>query len=151
LTRAGCHAFGDEGHRKGWCLYKLGCKGPVTHAACATRHFNEIPGLLADRRGIPCVGCTEKERGLEDGDVRDRADSSGDSARYLSRRFTAARRNQNGRGGFGRRGGWRPRRRYLGYSQRFQSSQEAGGTNRSRSEKLKAHPPQEKPVDKKED
>jgi len=26
-------AFGDEGHRKGWCLYKLSCKGPVTHDA----------------------------------------------------------------------------------------------------------------------
>jgi len=26
-------AFGDDGNRKGWCLYKLGCKGPVTHAA----------------------------------------------------------------------------------------------------------------------
>jgi len=54
------YAFGDEGHRKGWCLYKLGCKGPVTHAACATRHFNEIPGVWPIGVGIPCVGCTEK-------------------------------------------------------------------------------------------
>jgi hydrogenase small subunit len=53
-------AFGDEGHRKGWCLYKLGCKGPVTHAACATRHFNEIPGVWPIGIGAPCVGCTEK-------------------------------------------------------------------------------------------
>jgi hydrogenase small subunit len=53
-------AFGDEGHRKGWCLYKLGCKGPVTHAACSTRHFNEIPGVWPIGTGIPCVGCTEK-------------------------------------------------------------------------------------------
>ncbi|HLV86691.1 MAG TPA: hydrogenase small subunit [Candidatus Sulfotelmatobacter sp.] len=53
-------AFGDEGHRKGWCLYKLGCKGPVTHAACATRHFNEIPGVWPIGTGVPCVGCTEK-------------------------------------------------------------------------------------------
>ncbi len=52
--------FGDEGHRKGWCLYKLGCKGPVTHAACSTRHFNEIPGVWPIGCGIPCVGCTEK-------------------------------------------------------------------------------------------
>ncbi len=22
--------FGDEGHRQGWCLYHLGCKGPET-------------------------------------------------------------------------------------------------------------------------
>jgi hydrogenase small subunit len=54
------HSFGDEGHRKGWCLYKLGCKGPVTHAACATRHFNEIPGVWPIGTGVPCVGCTEK-------------------------------------------------------------------------------------------
>ena len=52
--------FGDEGHRKGWCLYKLGCKGPVTHAGCATRHFNEIPGVWPIGLGIPCMGCTEK-------------------------------------------------------------------------------------------
>lgn len=54
-------AFGDEGHRKGWCLYKLGCKGPVTHAACSTRHFNEIPNVWPIGCGIPCVGCTEKD------------------------------------------------------------------------------------------
>ena len=54
------HAFGDEGHRKGWCLYKLGCKGPVTHAACATRHFNETPGVWPIGIGAPCLGCTEK-------------------------------------------------------------------------------------------
>jgi hydrogenase small subunit len=54
-------AFGDEGHRKGWCLYKLGCKGPVTHAACATRHFNEIADCWPIGAGIPCVGCTEKD------------------------------------------------------------------------------------------
>lgn len=53
-------AFGDEGHRKGYCLYKLGCKGPVTHAACSTRHFNETPGVWPIGIGAPCVGCTEK-------------------------------------------------------------------------------------------
>jgi len=53
-------AFGDEGHRKGWCLYKLGCKGPVTHAACSTTHFNETPGVWPIGLGVPCFGCTEK-------------------------------------------------------------------------------------------
>ena len=53
-------AFGDEGHRQGWCLYKLGCKGPVTHAACSTRAFNEVPGVWPIGIGAPCVGCTEK-------------------------------------------------------------------------------------------
>ena len=53
-------AFGDAGHRQGWCLYKLGCKGPITHAACSVRHFNEIPGVWPIGIGAPCVGCTEK-------------------------------------------------------------------------------------------
>jgi hydrogenase small subunit len=52
--------FGDDGHRQGWCLYKLGCKGPVTHASCSTRHFNEIPDVWPIGVGSPCVGCTEK-------------------------------------------------------------------------------------------
>jgi len=56
--------FGDEGHRQGWCLYKLGCKGPVTHAACSTRHFNEIPDVWPIGVGAPCVGCTEKGVGF---------------------------------------------------------------------------------------
>lgn len=52
--------FGDEGHREGWCLYKMGCKGPVTHASCSTRHFNEVPDVWPIGVGSPCVGCTEK-------------------------------------------------------------------------------------------
>lgn len=53
--------FGDEGHRSGFCLYKLGCKGPVTHAPCSTRHFNEVVDAWPIGIGHPCVGCTEKE------------------------------------------------------------------------------------------
>ena len=53
-------AYGDASHRAGWCLYKLGCKGPVTHAACSTRHFNESPGVWPIGIGAPCLGCTEK-------------------------------------------------------------------------------------------
>jgi hydrogenase small subunit len=52
--------FGDEGHRHGWCLYHLGCKGPETHAGCSTRHFNEIPDVWPIGIGAPCVGCTEQ-------------------------------------------------------------------------------------------
>ncbi|HEY0463766.1 MAG TPA: hydrogenase small subunit, partial [Polyangiaceae bacterium] len=52
--------FGDEGHRKGHCLYKLGCKGPDTHAACSTRHFNEVVDAWPIGIGAPCVGCTEQ-------------------------------------------------------------------------------------------
>jgi hydrogenase small subunit len=52
--------YGDEGHREGWCLYHLGCKGPDTHAGCSTRHFNEIPDAWPIGIGAPCMGCTEK-------------------------------------------------------------------------------------------
>ncbi len=53
-------SFGDEGHRSGFCLYKLGCKGPITHAACSTRHFNEVVDAWPIGIGHPCVGCTEQ-------------------------------------------------------------------------------------------
>ncbi|MFI5398546.1 MAG: hydrogenase small subunit [Candidatus Binatia bacterium] len=53
--------FGDEGHRQGWCLYKLGCKGPETHAGCSTRHFNEVTDVWPIGIGAPCVGCTEQK------------------------------------------------------------------------------------------
>jgi hydrogenase small subunit len=52
--------YGDQGHREGWCLYHLGCKGPDTHAGCSTRHFNEIPDAWPIGIGAPCMGCTEK-------------------------------------------------------------------------------------------
>ena len=58
-------AFGDAGHRQGWCLFKLGCKGPVTHAACSWRNFNEVPNVWPIGIGAPCVGCTEKTVGFE--------------------------------------------------------------------------------------
>ncbi len=53
-------SFGDAGHRQGWCLYHLGCKGPETHAGCSTRHFNEIPDVWPIGIGAPCFGCTEQ-------------------------------------------------------------------------------------------
>jgi len=53
--------FGDDGHRKGWCLYKLGCKGPSTHANCSLLHFCDVVGAWPIGIGHPCVGCTEKE------------------------------------------------------------------------------------------
>lgn len=52
--------FGDEGHRQGYCLYKLGCKGPVTHAPCSTRHFNDVVDAWPIGIGAPCFGCTEQ-------------------------------------------------------------------------------------------
>lgn len=54
-------AFGDEGHRLGWCLYELGCKGPQTYASCSTQHFCEVLGAWPIGIGHPCVGCTEED------------------------------------------------------------------------------------------
>jgi len=53
--------FGDEGHRNGYCLYRLGCKGPATHANCSIQHFCEVPGAWPIGIGHPCVGCTEQQ------------------------------------------------------------------------------------------
>jgi hydrogenase small subunit len=52
--------FGDEGHRKGWCLYKLGCKGPETYNNCASLEFNNVGGgVWPVGVGHPCFGCSE--------------------------------------------------------------------------------------------
>lgn len=58
-------AFGDDGHRQGWCLYQLGCKGPMTHAACSTRHFNEMEDVWPIGIGATCIGCTEPKVAFE--------------------------------------------------------------------------------------
>jgi hydrogenase small subunit len=53
--------FGDEGHRQGYCLYKLGCKGPMTHAPCSVLHFCEVVDAWPIGLGHPCIGCTEHD------------------------------------------------------------------------------------------
>jgi len=51
-------SFDDEGAKKGWCLYKLGCKGPTTHNACASIKWDQ--GLsFPVQSGHPCLGCSE--------------------------------------------------------------------------------------------
>ncbi len=51
-------AWGDEGHRQGWCLYKMGCKGPSTFHNCPTVRWND--GLSWPvQAGHGCVGCSE--------------------------------------------------------------------------------------------
>ncbi len=54
------NTFGDEGHRQGYCLYKLGCKGPMTHANCSTLAFGDVVDCWPIGIGHPCVGCTEQ-------------------------------------------------------------------------------------------
>ena len=57
--------FGDTGHRLGYCLYKLGCKGPETYANCPTILFGDAGGgTWPVGCGHPCIGCTEKGVGF---------------------------------------------------------------------------------------
>ena len=50
--------FDDEGARKGWCLFKLGCKGPITYNACATMKWNAGTSFPIES-GHPCLACSE--------------------------------------------------------------------------------------------
>jgi hydrogenase small subunit len=49
-------AWGDEGHKKGWCLEKMGCKGPETHHNCYDVKWNDGTGWPI-AAGHGCVGC----------------------------------------------------------------------------------------------
>ncbi len=52
--------FDDEGAKKGWCLYKLGCKGPITYNACATTKWNNGTGFPIEA-GHGCLGCSQPD------------------------------------------------------------------------------------------
>lgn len=51
-------AWGDEGHRKGYCLYKMGCKGPVAFQNCPNVRWNSGTNWPIGC-GHPCLGCSE--------------------------------------------------------------------------------------------
>jgi hydrogenase small subunit len=55
--------YGDEGHRKGYCLYKLGCKGPSTFGNCPEIGFNREKTWPVNV-GHPCFGCIESKVGF---------------------------------------------------------------------------------------
>lgn len=52
--------FDDEGARKGWCLYKVGCRGPVTYNACSMTKWNDGVSFPI-QSGHPCLGCSEPD------------------------------------------------------------------------------------------
>lgn len=57
--------FGDQGHRDGWCLYKLGCKGPETYGNCSSLEFCDVGGgIWPVGIGHPCIGCNEEGIGF---------------------------------------------------------------------------------------
>jgi hydrogenase small subunit len=53
-------SFDDEGARQGWCLFELGCKGPVTHNACASLKWNGGTSFPIES-GHGCIGCSEPD------------------------------------------------------------------------------------------
>jgi hydrogenase small subunit len=53
-------AFDDEAARKGWCLYKVGCKGPATFSPCPIFQWNTRTSWPIGA-GHPCIGCTEPD------------------------------------------------------------------------------------------
>lgn len=48
--------WGDRGHQEGWCLYKMGCKGPQTLSNCPVVEYNEDTNWPI-KASHPCVGC----------------------------------------------------------------------------------------------
>ncbi|WP_044469494.1 hydrogenase 2 small subunit [Mannheimia massilioguelmaensis] len=60
--------YGDYGHRHGWCLYHLGCKGPETYGNCSSLDFCDVGGNnWPVGIGHPCYGCNEKGVGFTKG------------------------------------------------------------------------------------
>jgi len=49
----------DEAARKGYCLYKMGCKGPTTYNACSTVKWNDGVSFPI-QSGHGCLGCSEE-------------------------------------------------------------------------------------------
>lgn len=50
--------FGDEYHRQGYCLYKMGCKGPETFNSCPVVRWCDTDAWPVGV-GHGCIGCTE--------------------------------------------------------------------------------------------
>jgi hydrogenase small subunit len=51
--------FDDEGARRGYCLYHVGCKGPATYSPCPIFMWNSGTSWPIGA-GHPCIGCTER-------------------------------------------------------------------------------------------
>ncbi len=52
-------SWDDENARKGYCLYKMGCRGPVTYNACSVVRWNEGVSYPI-QSGHGCIGCSEE-------------------------------------------------------------------------------------------
>jgi [NiFe] hydrogenase small subunit len=52
--------WNDDGAKKGWCLYKMGCKGPDTYNNCPKVKWNDGVSWPV-QAGHPCIGCSEPD------------------------------------------------------------------------------------------
>lgn len=52
-------SWDDDGARKGFCLYKMGCKGPTTYNACPCTRWNDGVSYPIES-GHVCLGCSEQ-------------------------------------------------------------------------------------------
>jgi hydrogenase small subunit len=52
-------SFDDDSAKKGYCLYKVGCKGPSTYNACGVMKWNNGTSYPI-QSGHPCIGCSEE-------------------------------------------------------------------------------------------
>ncbi len=52
--------FGSEEARLGYCLYKVGCRGPETYNNCSIAKFNDGTSWPVEA-GHPCIGCSQPE------------------------------------------------------------------------------------------
>ena len=52
--------FGSQEEALGYCLYKMGCKGPMTYSACPKVQYNNRTSWCI-KAGGPCIGCAERE------------------------------------------------------------------------------------------
>jgi NiFe hydrogenase small subunit HydA len=50
--------FGSKEEELGYCLYKVGCKGPATYANCSRMQYNGRVSWCIHAGG-PCIGCAE--------------------------------------------------------------------------------------------
>ena len=51
-------SFDDENAKRGYCLYKMGCRGPVTYNACGVIRWNGGVSYPI-QSGHGCIGCSE--------------------------------------------------------------------------------------------
>jgi hydrogenase small subunit len=51
-------SFDDENARRGYCLYKMGCRGPVTYNSCGVIRWNNGVSYPI-QSGHGCIGCSE--------------------------------------------------------------------------------------------